>query len=909
MKNSVLLVFLVCLLAVLNVHAQLPVVNSHPRILLDSAAKARLLAKKTANDPDWQALKTEADNYAARQVLGWNATNATVWNTAYIFYSYCGSSWDDAAMSLGMAHQLTKGNAVGSQPDAYSAKLLQLTDTILAAYAAFPACNGCTNILQYNSSYATRHVGNALGITFDWCYDELGATRKAAMISMFNNWFNYMRVPYNVYQNTVHPTGNYYFGHVLCAAYLGYASANENAMAPQMIDFARQRVLGTQSGSLAPADLTTHWVKQTYLHSIPTTASGSYLGPANYVTAPQKYGIPVQGWGYGGGSMKRLIDYCMMVRSATGEAIADSMRPYFDATVTGFVHSLTPNRFQQDPSNDWGSFLGTILGYGLPLRLAAVTEGTAMGPTAEYVSTQWVQPVVISQAWNHGYLSLNWENMLYKNPARPATAFSIDPFYPAPTNNVMVGVSINEAIAKYYVRENWSDTATWCALNMSCAYYDDHDHHNAGHFQLMRGDNHDGDDLLLVGANEIGNEGVFGTNGITGGTCYHFSSSLSNTLFFDDFHVYTPVNTSGHVVGGQSFYGSDEPTHQEQNIDFSYIRADLSSAYNRKGELADTVNRTLRYFYRSFFYLRDMDVVLSYDKFAAKNSTNPSGQYLKHLRWHFLEQPTIAGSNITAIEDNSKLFLHTVIPASVAIATVNESNNPDNTFGPGLNYAFNTYSWRAEVSTTGNPLRQDMLTVLQPSSLTGTEMVTSAIATTTSDMEGTVVNLYGKQELVLFNLATAARPTPINATTYAFPWHLATMHSLVGMTPGAKYQVDYDGTSVSVAASPSGNEIASVSGVLRFAVSLPIGIQNMGSVAVHVYPNPVSINGLVHCNWENADFSTVDICAVTGQLLDSYPLIQGQRDVQMRMPSAGIYYVTLCSSSGKSVTRKVVVTQ
>lgn len=894
------------ILFALTTLAQLPVATSHPRILLDSMTKARLLTKKALNDPDWVALQAEADDYATRDVLPWTPNHVGIWNNDYLFYNYCGSSWEDAAMSLGMAHQLTKGTATSSFPTAYSTKLLELVDSILAGYYAYPPCSGCPNLFLWNSSYATRHVGNVLGVAYDWCYDELGPTRKAAMIAMFNDWFTYMRVPYNVYQNTVYPTGNYYFGHVLCAAYLGYATAHDNPTAVEMIDFARQRVLGTQSGSLSVDDLTDNWVAQTYGGGIPTGASNSYLGPVNYTAAPQKDGIPVQGWGYGGGNIKRLIDYCFMVRSATSEQIADSIRTYLDRTTEAFVHALTPNRFQIDNSNDWGSHIGNFLGYDL--RLSAVAEGSPVGPMAEYIHSHWVQPVSIAATWNAGYPTLNWENLLYRDASRPSSPFTLSPFYPAVTQHTPPTVLIDEGLAKYYLREDWSDTATWCTLNMSNAVYDDHDHNNAGHFQILRGDSHDGDDLLLVGANEIGNLG-FSTNGIEGGTCYHMSSSLSNTLFFDDYNDYSEVNTNGYLVGGQSFYGTDEPTHQEQNMDFTYVRADLTSAYYRRGELADTVNRTLLYFYRHFLYLREANVFVVYDQMNARNSTNGQGQYQKHLRWHFLESPMVSGSNITAIMDHSKLHIHTVIPDTVNIVAVDESNNPDNTFGPWLDYAFNTYTWRAEVSVPGNPLKQELLTVLQPSNLAGSEMATSAIATQQHQMEGSLISLNGRQELVLLNRQAMNRPAPIITATYAFTWHPATQHTLAGMVPNGSYQVDYNGSVVTVTQSASGNVTASPSGVLRFAVNLPNSMDAaiLPLPDLHITPNPGS--GQFTCHWTQGSYEWVEVSNALGQVIARHPVSQGMREVQLEVTEAGTYWMTLRHSQRPSITRRIVVTR
>lgn len=802
--------------------AQMPVSNTHPRLFLDSATKTALMAKKTANDDDWLALKAEADNYATRPVLAWTPANAGIWDNTYIFYSYCGSSWDDAAFALGMAHQLTKGNNTGAYPTLYSDKLLELADAMITAYTTYPPCSGCPNMLQWNSSYATRHVGNVLGIIYDWCYDELDATRKTALLNLMNNWFAYMRVPYNVYQNDVSATGNYFFGHVLCSAYMGYATMYDSPNAQAMIDYARQRVLGTQSGSLLPSDLANNYLKQSFVGGIPSSASSSYLGPSSYTAAPQKDGIPLQGWAYGSGTMDRLIDYCFIVKSATGEQISDSLYIYFSKTSEAFVHALTPNRFQVDNSNDWGSFLGNILGYSMPLRLSAVLENTPQGPIAQYFYQNWIQPVTLANTWNHGYPELNWERLLYRNPNRPASVFNYPPFYPTPTDNVITSVPIDKGLPKYYMRHDWGTRSVWSVLNMSCAFYDDHDHHNAGHFQILRGDPQDGDDLLLVGANEIGAINSYGQNGIEGGTCYHFTSSLSNTLFFDDFQDYTQNNTNGYTVGGQSFYGYDEPTHAEQNNEFSYVRADLTSAYHRNGQLADTVNTTLKFFCRSFLYLRSSDIFLTYDKIRARNSTNPLGQYRKHLRWHFLEQPTLNGNQITALKGSSKLQVHTALPTNASTNLVSELSNPDNTFGTSLNYAFNTPTWRAEVSQSGNPLSQTFLTVFKAGADIDAPISTAALYTNENNMDGcTITSNAILTDIVLFNNNSAKYPTPINSCNYTFLGGCETLHTLCGLSPNATYQVDYNNQTVSVNQQAGGSLMASPSGILQFRVFIP----------------------------------------------------------------------------------------
>jgi len=84
-----------------------PVISAHPRLLLSASEKARLIARKDANDPAWQRLKSRADTLATYSILQFkfaernNAPNGT------IYYTYQGEGWYDATFPLAFAYQMT----------------------------------------------------------------------------------------------------------------------------------------------------------------------------------------------------------------------------------------------------------------------------------------------------------------------------------------------------------------------------------------------------------------------------------------------------------------------------------------------------------------------------------------------------------------------------------------------------------------------------------------------------------------------------------------------------------------------------------------------------------------------------------------------------------------------------------
>lgn len=901
--------------------SQQPVVSTRPHIFLDATTKTAMIAKKTANDQSWTAILADANKYLNGTVIPWNETTASesqYYGTANIFYSYCGSSWEEAAITLGMAHQLTKTNNAGANPTVYSNKLLQLADVITKAYTDYPPNeNYQPNIFQFNSSYATRHVGKTLGVIYDWCYSELGTTRKAALLNVMKDWFTFMSAkPYRLNQLQDNPTGNYFIGHLICAAYMGYAIGSDDPMSKKMIDFARQRVIGTQ-GSLntntnTSAEMAHAYFTQAIKGGLPSDASESYLGPKSITAAPQKDGIPVQGWSYGGETSNFLIDYCFLVKSSTGENILQSdasLKKFFTKTSEALVHAYTPNRFQYDNSNDNGSFLGCVSSYALPLRLSALLEGSTEGANIQHFYKNVLQtPNLLSG--NKGYAASNWEKMLYEK-TRTATPYTYKPYYPLPETNVYSAVPVNTSLNKFYMRTNWTPSATWATLDMGEAVYDQHNHNNAGHFKIIRGDSHDGDDHLLVAANEVAKAGG---NGIDGPTNYSFTNSLSNTLFFNDFNDYdTSYPEYVNAVGGQTSKGYDEPTHQEQNDNFSFFRSDLTNAYIVSYSDPDTSKRTLKYYYRSFLYLRNADVFVVYDKILAKNSTNASGQYKKHLRWHFLNKPTVSGNNITATMDNSKLFIHTVQPAALNIATVNESSNPDNTFGADYNYIFNTNTWRTEVAATNNPLKQDIITVLQPAAKTATEMITYSLKTTQNNMEGSIINVNGNTEVVLFNNSTAKYPVPISVASYLFSGPMIAKHTLCGLEPNKAYLVSYNASTVTVTKAATGTITASPSGVLNFQLAIPatnavVTYNRIESTYTEkepsVYPNPLTTREKLNFD-TTYKISHVTIYDIQGRIV--YSADEPDNQIELNNFQAGVYIVQIIGVNRFVSTHRIVL--
>src|SRR5438128_2391101 len=91
-------VYLLALIAIIFSAATLsasglPVVATHPRVLLTPAIKNQLMARKNANDPRWLKLKARADVLKTYSIFPYKWATRTTEPNNTIFYDYQGEGW------------------------------------------------------------------------------------------------------------------------------------------------------------------------------------------------------------------------------------------------------------------------------------------------------------------------------------------------------------------------------------------------------------------------------------------------------------------------------------------------------------------------------------------------------------------------------------------------------------------------------------------------------------------------------------------------------------------------------------------------------------------------------------------------------------------------------------------------
>jgi len=794
-----------------------PVISAHPRLLLSASEKSRLIAKKNANDPAWLALKARADVFASYRVLQFKYASRNDAPDGTIYYTYQGEGWYDAALPLAFAYQMTGDTR-------YSNKLIELAQEMIRAQSD-PDNNPPTGLgpIRPDNYYPSRNLMSVLAFIYDFCYDQLSASLKSQMVALMNAYYDDVSVSgYQAQDYSFAADGNFFGGHLYGVALMGYASFGDNPRAQEMIEWARIRFDGTRGSAVPQSKIPDAWRTQSFEGGQRPAVSRDFNGP-NITGNPFKGGFDFQAWSYGSEEYGRMIDYMLVVKSATGEDIITPHLDWFSQILRAEKHALFPNRFMIDPTGDWGGYQGAVISRALPIRLAYVLAVSTDGPAAQHLAYAEIADSTIPDV--EVFSPPEWVDFYFTNLSRPSAELTLPPYFTAFGPSYPQGAhspgGTNGAIPYFIMRSDSSATATWASIKMANEWFDDHQHYDAGHMIIARGS-----DYLLVSATDWKTETdsngnpLYGRSGILGTSLQALEASLNNTLYFDDFGDFQSQEEGG--SGGQVGLGIDEIVADELNADYSYVRGDLSTAYNRAGEQSDTPNRRLDFFYRNFLYLRGANVFVVYDQVQAKPSSNARGPYKKQIRWHLPEKPAITGKTARLDHGQSRLYIDTLLPANANVKTVDEWTNPDPCDGsiPScVPFGANVATFRIEVSDPQNPLFVPFLTVLQPGSSGSAAPSDTQIASLDGKMIGVEIAQSNRRSIVLFNNQSGQVPAPITSTSYRALASGDVSHTLMGLVPGARYAVTLTDGVVRVDQSANGSRTASAAGVLHFTLS------------------------------------------------------------------------------------------
>jgi hypothetical protein len=780
-----------------------PVISGRPRLLVVLQDVPALKTKAAQAGPGWVALKGLADQLVSYAIFPYDYANRTAEPAGAIFYDYQGEGWFRAAMSLGIAYLATNNTA-------YANKLAALADEMIRAQSA-PGNNPPNGLppLQVDNYYPTRYLGPAIAAIYDWCYSSLGSTRRSQMVALMNAWFDDLKS--NAYQRNDHPDGNYFWGHAAAAAWMGYASFGDNPRAQEMIDWARIRFDGTSSPLVTGDEIPQATIVQAFEGGVPPAVATD--GGPPVTGAPWGGGLTVQGWAYTTGTWCRLIDTMLVVFTATGENLFAAHPGWLSAILRSEKHALAPNFFEIDPVGDWGGDYGAVVLHSLPLRLSAFLAGTSDGPGAQHFYASELADVspygdadFPDAIYRSVYKPAEWEQFFYDDPSRPSAVLQLPLFF----GPFAAGVA--GAQPYFVMRSGASSSSVWASAHMGAAWWDDHQHYDAGSVLLRRAN-----DWLIVDASSW--KGGANGHGLVGSSTEADNAASANTLFFHDWGDFQRTGEQQYL-GGQGAWGLDVVAAAEQNDAYTYVRSDLSTAYDNGGDPAAQAGRRLDFFYRSFLYLRSAGVFAVFDQVRVEPSSNPHGPYLAHLRWHFPARPSLSGNRAQVVHGISRLDLDTVLPAGAALAVVNEAANPDGSLIPCVNPC-NSGTYRLEVSGTAGMLSPVFLTVFEAVASGASSMATRAVASVEGALSGVEVQTPSGKEVVYFNSGTGALPAPITSATLPLPATPPGAYTICGVVPGAHYWAGIEDGAFRVVLNASGPLAASSAGILRFSPTLP----------------------------------------------------------------------------------------
>jgi hypothetical protein len=687
----------------------------HPRLLLSPETIRRLKAKASARDPDWAQVLGDADRLSKYAVADYNRNDAP---PATIAYTYQGFGWYGAIVPLGIAYQVT-GNK------RYAAKVVELLRKVNAATAA-----GNIEPISADSGFPSRSAALGVALAFDWVYPEIPPADRAATIATLNRWFDWYRE--NALDREGPAASNYFGGHLLGFGAAGYASAGDNPRAPEMMARA--------------ADDFANVV-------LPAVTDGPFAG-----------GYPPEGYVYGTNHYVRLLEYMMLVATATGRT-APEVTSYAGRLATNLVHALKPNRWQVPDEADYpGDYTG-VIDLGLPVVLSTL----AAEPQRSNIQYLLGNLGKIPDSVNRPTPTV--ERLLFWDSTRPARdpAASEPLYYYSPGDEHL------------FMRSSWAGDATWVSFNGNLAVPSGHGARAGGHVAIQRGD-----DYLLVFAGQWkGKDGVAGSP-----QQFQTTSAYANTLFVSDGGEY--LYPGERYAGGQSPWGPAGPLRHAQTADWSWGKLDLTPMYDIKPGANSRRRQSLRSFVRSFAYLNPGTVVL----FDHVEVSKPN--YVKQLRFYLngAGALTTRANGATSVVGRSALHVQVLSPNPPAISVGwNEVNG-------------SKLSPRLEVTNREPSTTMEGLTVLSAGDRALPPPASAAMTTDGGAMIGAYVRDRPLERIVLFSRAPDATVPSSAPLRYRFWPAGPSRHHLFDLAPDQHFEVRVEkagGGAFDVIVAPAGS--------------------------------------------------------------------------------------------------------
>ncbi len=699
----------------------------HPRILLTRDRLAAVRGLRDAGAPSWRKLVARCDDVVKDKIDA----------------GYEGWDWANAALDLALCHAATDRADYASAGIGYLRALLD--DRHKIGDGA-----GGVDVVHHDDGYPIRSRGCLGAIAYDWLHDVPGMTpelRKHAM-DRFDAWAKWFAESgYNHDQ----PISNYYIGWFGAVAFGGIAAEGDDPRAAEMLRRAQRmfdaELAPTYRQKLKGGDFPEGWQYGDLVGAVLAIFADAESRPSE-PSAPSPRTGPERADGE--------------IRTPLGEL------PWLREIVAYRAHALWPDGKHTLDTGDWSNKPAVAPAHAL-LALATVLPPTdSAGREARALARLATDP---GEEWLWLAAVADDPSRLAEDPRRGETGY------------------LASGTGAMTARTDWSPGAVWVAL-ASAPSLSDHQHLDAGHFEVVRGS-----DALLVDAAGYGS----------------FSSLSHNVIAIDD-----KKENDTYAPNQGTWSDSASIARSEQADRYAYGLADYASAYNPSGYPKDHPQRSVVRAEREVLFSRalvggapESARLVVYDRVTLTKPT-----YGATFLLHGGSAPDVHEGAVRFVVGKSAAIVSTLLPAHAPPVLVKEPTD----LGDGPYYANEppegSTSVRVEVrSATGSVERRFLhAIVVGPGDLRGSS-VASVVAVDGEGGDGAVVD---DEAYVFAHAGPQLRAAPLG---YEVP---ATVrrHLVASLAPGGRYDVDVerDRDRCRVSLQPGGGRAASKAGVLALDV-------------------------------------------------------------------------------------------
>jgi hypothetical protein len=463
-----------------------------------------------------------------------------------------------------------------------------------------------------------RNYGEAVIVTFDWCYGQLSALDKTTLITKFNTYFGNVEQQTwgGLYNGTWMTQSNYFWANIRTELEWGIATHGESDQADGFVDYALQK----------------RWAATVSLDA--TTDRG---------------GITQEGHDYGPTTTAYSIVPIATSLAAGRDLLAENN--FFMENLFWLLYATLPaptyNRgvkaddweffaFADDEHSFYSGNRPQIFYYGD--FMTVMSSQYATSPAGGYAQ-QWLGQVKPHQT--HFTLPEN------SSTIKPL-AFSALPldFYGSGSGYM-------------YGHKTWDASSTAFQWQLGSSAGGGHEHFDYGNFQIWR----NGRWLTREACGYSNNIANFGNTGST--DIGH--PEAHNTLF---------VNGMGINWRSQSL-GPPVIRRLESRPGYTYANADLTASYHASSNYPTYDNPGLEHVERELVFVRSLETTIVFDRLTSKDISGgaSAAKVVKSFLIHFENTPTLVdANNADAVNNTQALHVTTLLPAKTdARRVVNEA--------------------------------------------------------------------------------------------------------------------------------------------------------------------------------------------------------------------------------------------